>query len=91
MNPLRRWLAITGLVVGALLVCTGSAQPQQKAKGLPGEKFTPPAPGERQPDRFQVGDPAPDFTLPDPSGKKEITLSTFRGKKPVVLIFGSCT
>jgi hypothetical protein len=34
---------------------------------------------------------APDFTLPSPDGKKEITLSDYRGKKPVVLIFGSFT
>ena len=37
------------------------------------------------------GQPAPDFTLPTPDGKKQITLSDFRGKKPVVLIFGSFT
>lgn len=37
------------------------------------------------------GDIAPDFTLPTPDGKKRITLSDYRGKKPVVLIFGSFT
>jgi hypothetical protein len=63
----------------------------QAPKSLPGEKFTPPAPGERQPEKLKVGDAAPDFTLPDPSGKKEVKLSSFQGKKPVVLIFGSCT
>jgi hypothetical protein len=34
---------------------------------------------------------APDFTLLTEDGKKAITLSDFRGKKPVVLIFGSFT
>jgi hypothetical protein len=34
---------------------------------------------------LEVGDPAPDFTL---SG---VQLSSFRGKKPVVLVFGSYT
>jgi hypothetical protein len=34
---------------------------------------------------------APDFTLMTEDGKKTITLSDFRGKKPVVLIFGSFT
>ncbi|MFO0966100.1 MAG: hypothetical protein U0793_11030, partial [Gemmataceae bacterium] len=34
---------------------------------------------------------APDFTLPTQDGKKQITLSDFRGKKPVVLVFGSFT
>jgi Ca2+-binding EF-hand superfamily protein len=37
------------------------------------------------------GQVAPDFTLPTADGKKQITLSDYRGKKPVVLIFGSFT
>ena len=39
----------------------------------------------------KAGDPAPDFTLSDITGKDSITLSDFRGKKPVALIFGSYT
>lgn len=39
----------------------------------------------------QTGDLAPDFTLSDISGTESITLSDFRGKKPVVLVFGSFT
>lgn len=39
----------------------------------------------------KVGDHAPDFTLSDISGTESITLSDFRGKKPVALIFGSYT
>jgi AhpC/TSA family/EF hand len=35
--------------------------------------------------------PAPDFTLKSPDGKRSVTLSDYRGKKPVVLIFGSFT
>ena len=35
--------------------------------------------------------PAPDFTLKSPDGKTTITLSSFQGKKPVALIFGSFT
>jgi hypothetical protein len=34
---------------------------------------------------------APDFTLKTEDGKQAVTLSQFRGKKPVVLIFGSFT
>src|SRR5262245_11625131 len=34
---------------------------------------------------------APDFTLRSPGEKKSVTLSDYRGKKPVVLIFGSFT
>jgi len=39
----------------------------------------------------RLGQAAPDFTLPTQDGKKTITLSSFRGHKPVVLIFGSFT
>ena len=35
---------------------------------------------------LKVGQPAPDFTLPDTTGKK-VTLSDFKGKKNVVLAF----
>jgi len=79
-----------GLLAGALLI-VAVQDPAAGQKGLPGEKFTPPAAGERQPDRLKVGDAAPDFTLADPTGKKETKLSGLRGTKPVVLIFGSCT
>jgi cytochrome oxidase Cu insertion factor (SCO1/SenC/PrrC family) len=37
-------------------------------------------------DRVKVGQPAPDFTLEDADGKA-ITLSDFRDKKSVVLVF----
>jgi peroxiredoxin len=39
----------------------------------------------------KAGDLAPDFTLSDISGTESITLSDFRGKKPVALVFGSFT
>jgi peroxiredoxin len=35
---------------------------------------------------LNVGDKAPEFTLPSTAGEK-ISLSQFRGKKPVVLFF----
>ena len=35
---------------------------------------------------FRVGEPAPDFTLPDAAGRP-VTLADYRGKKPVVLVF----
>jgi alkyl hydroperoxide reductase subunit AhpC len=38
-----------------------------------------------------LGEPAPDFTLTTHDGKQTVTLSDSRGKKPVVLIFGSFT
>ena len=39
----------------------------------------------------KVGDIAPDFTLIDSRGVESVTLSDFRGKKPVALVFGSFT
>jgi hypothetical protein len=43
---------------------------------------------------FEGPDPgmvAPDFTLATPDGKTRVTLSSFKGHKPVVLIFGNFT
>lgn len=39
----------------------------------------------------KAGDLAPDFTLSDISGTVSVTLSSFRGQKPVALVFGSYT
>jgi hypothetical protein len=39
----------------------------------------------------KVGELAPDFSLEDPSGRTEVRLSDFRGKRPVALMFGSYT
>jgi hypothetical protein len=39
----------------------------------------------------RIGDRAPDFRLKTQDGKQEMTLGQFRGKKPVVLAFGSFT
>ena len=40
---------------------------------------------------LQVGDPAPDFTLPVLHGERVVTLSNEYRQKPVVLVFGSYT
>ncbi|NOZ24137.1 MAG: redoxin domain-containing protein [Planctomycetes bacterium] len=40
---------------------------------------------------LKVGDPAPDFNLKRLHDKGKVRLSSFRGKRPVVLIFGSYT
>jgi hypothetical protein len=37
------------------------------------------------------GEPAPDFTLLSKDGQTTLRLSDYRGKKPVILMFGSCT
>ena len=39
----------------------------------------------------KIGELAPDFELQDPTGKVQVRLSDFRGKRPVALVFGSYT
>ena len=39
----------------------------------------------------KVGDPAPDFSLRAADRKGLVRLSSFRGERPVVLVFGSYT
>jgi len=63
----------------------------QGKKGKDGEINTPPAKGERKKDSLKVGDIAPDFALPFLKGNGEAKLSAYKGKLPVVLIFGSYT
>lgn len=41
--------------------------------------------------KLHAGDSAPDFTLPLLDHSGSVTLSSFRGARPVVLIFGSYT
>jgi len=41
--------------------------------------------------KVQVGDMAPDFTLPTLDRKANVHLAEFRGSRPVVLVFGSYT
>ena len=40
---------------------------------------------------LKAGDAAPDFSLSGGDQKSRVQLSSFRGRKPVVLIFGSYT
>jgi hypothetical protein len=40
---------------------------------------------------LSVGQEAPDFTLPRQDRRGAVTLSTHRGERPVVLVFGSYT
>jgi hypothetical protein len=41
--------------------------------------------------KYRPGDPAPDFRLKRLHSSDEVALSSFRGKKPVALVFGSYT
>ncbi len=56
----------------------------------PDSAQTAPKDGDKQSatdlDRVKVGQPAPDFTLEDSDGKN-ISLTDYRGKKNVVLVF----
>jgi hypothetical protein len=40
---------------------------------------------------LKIGDQAPDFSLESHDGKATIRLSALRGRRPVVLVFGSYT
>jgi peroxiredoxin len=57
----------------------------------PGEITEPAALSERRPETLAVGDAAPDFTLKERQGERTVTLSEFRERQPVVLVFGSIT
>ena len=72
----------------------GWAQDQARNKRFAareGEVIAKAAREERHADKLKVGEDAPVFTLADPAGKNEFTLSDYRGKKPVVLVLGSLT
>jgi len=46
---------------------------------------------ERRHNHPEVGDESPDFELERHDGTSTLRLSSFRGDRPVVLIFGSLT
>lgn len=79
---------IVPFAIGMLTLWSGS---ECQAQRFNGEKNTPPARGERQRTFVKVGDKAPDWELPMMEGTKKVKLSSFQGKQPVVLIFGSYT
>jgi hypothetical protein len=79
MSPAIRSAALFSL---ALLAATGWAQSPGRSK----------AKGERpQAGKLQPGDDAPNFKLKKLHAEEQIELSTFRGTRPVVLVFGSYT
>lgn len=81
------------LMVGHLLACQAAETPdpgsQEGQEGVSSVTLGPAdglgLPGEDL-DRIRVGDPAPDFTLETYRGGT-LTLSEFRGKKEVILVF----
>ena len=75
--PLKIALTVTLLVAGDSTF--GQQRPGRRSGDL------------RAPDTLRVGDAAPDFKLKTKDGSREVTLSSFKGKRPVVLVFGSFT
>ena len=77
--PLNR--SAVGLSIMIMLWCASFAVAQMKL----GPKDSTPLPAADL-NRVKVGDEAPDFTLEEAPGKP-VTLSSYRGKKTVVLVF----
>ena len=72
---------------GALLLLAGWHQ-----RTMPASAQYQHRPGDlRTMTNLKVGDIAPDFYLKTADGLRTVSLSSFRGKSPVVLIFGSYT
>ena len=46
---------------------------------------------DRREGALRPGDPAPDFALEPRGGGAPVSLSSFRGRQPVALVFGSYT
>ena len=102
---MRRVIAyLVGAFVGAWLLIVGAvlilmAQPPDRfAHGMSGipEPLFMVVPFRRlwtfaRSGQLRVGDPAPDFRLDTLDRKGKVSLSSFRGEKPVVLVFGSYT
>ncbi len=76
---MKRWMTmmVTSL---AMMVFTTGAVAQQKFRSWGREDNAP-----------KVGDIAPTFKLKSLDGTEETDLEQFRGKKPMVLFFGSYT
>ncbi|MBI5686548.1 MAG: hypothetical protein HZC54_15880 [Verrucomicrobia bacterium] len=69
-----------GVLLTLALLVAGAASGQQRHGG-----------DLRMPDTLRVGDAASDFKLKTKDGSREVTLSSFKGRRPVVLVFGSFT
>ena len=87
---MTRWQVMT---IPALILALGSAQllaqedgdgSKQRRQGMRERMM-------RDDDAPKVGDVAPVFTLKSLDGKSETDLASFKGKKPVLLFFGSYT
>ena len=89
VNAARSFAVILVAMLVVLVVLVSSEQVQAQKRQFKSRGF-------RSRDTLKVGDKAPDFTLKKLNSKKKkkeekVTLSSFQGKKPVVLVFGSYT
>ena len=93
-------LAVTGYLVLGAVVTAAMLQPParfgQIMKYVPAPLVWGALPGPRiwmwaRRGALAQGDRAPDFTLPTADRTGSVTLSSHRGQRPVVLIFGSYT
>ena len=71
----------------ALLVC--ALLPFAQAQDVP--KSAAEAKKMDRTGKYKAGDPAPDFNLKLMHSEKRLALSSFQGKRPVALVFGSYT
>ncbi len=69
--------------LGGVVVPTVYGEPGKKKGRRPSQK--------RAPDKLKQGDIAFDFKLKSVDGERQVQLSSFRGERPVALIFGSYT
>jgi len=86
-----RRLMPCGIIGVALLIAGTSIALGQDAKRRPQRPGRGGPQDQRREGALKVGDVAPDFTLSTLDGKRKVKLSSFRGAKPVALIFGSYT
>jgi len=99
-TALRTLLALVFIYIALVAALAVAMRQPPDAFGAIMAKMPPPAfmvlPFERlwmnaRAGRLQVGDAAPDFVLKTVDGTAQVTLSSFRDQKPVVLVFGSYT
>lgn len=76
-------VAATMLVPTTLAQRSGRTQPNSSTQAKQTRRAGPPAP--------QIGDLAPTVKLKSLDGKQETDISSFRGKRPIILFFGSYT
>ena len=81
------------LVVGlGLALCAGAGAVAQSTLDKPASPTSDARRPVRRVDKApKAGEMSPTFALKSFDGKREVSLESFRGKRPVVLFFGSYT